>query len=125
MCFARVPAVGRGSDFRRARSASTNVRQFSHSVSRSLKLVVIEFGQIASRTVVKELEEIVHGFAPRRVDMTYRNKTVDRLRSSEFGRDTPVGGLFGRRFCSTFPSSNFPHARQNVYVGRGCARSLL
>jgi hypothetical protein len=26
-----------------------------------LKLVVIEFSQIAGRTVVKELEEIVHG----------------------------------------------------------------
>jgi hypothetical protein len=34
-----------------------------------LKPFVIEFGQIAGRTVVKELEEIVHGFAPRRVDI--------------------------------------------------------
>jgi hypothetical protein len=29
-----------------------------------LKLVVIEFSEIAGRTVVKELEEFVHGFAP-------------------------------------------------------------
>jgi hypothetical protein len=46
-----------------------------------LKLVVIELGQIAGRMVVKELEEIVHGYAPRRVDMTLFEKPHQGLKA--------------------------------------------
>ena len=68
--FTRVPAVEPGSDFRRVRSSLDERSPVLAQRFESLKLVVIEFGQIAGRTVVKELEEIVRGFAPRRVDMT-------------------------------------------------------
>jgi hypothetical protein len=70
--------------------------------------------RVVTQNEVRHCIQVSGGITPTsKSGKKYEMKTVDRLRSSEFGRGAPVRGYL-EAVLSTLPSSNFPHARQNV-----------